>query len=437
MSQVLRVGTLAASMVLGFSALASAQQVDLIDFNGKKLAVMPPKTVVVGHPIMQSVSSDMRYMVLLLADLPIEPADCVTGLFAGGKRSVKLHVMKNLRVAVIDLKQSTATVHSLPVGILPGELRAMGGGGFTLSCYPLPDSQKQEWTVFFAFPGEPAMTVRGAGWINCETDPLKPQFALSSPAESLIQLYRPGVQPMRLTAQGMNVRLANGRVFVQKALQPEVLVKPGAPTPPRAPTFFELEPGTGRRIPFEESEFDKLGNPFGRDIDFKQVVVFEPREQKNSQVGQLYELVARTSEKQTVIEHDLTDGLGVYPMIPIVLVKVDAVMIREVREVPATWSRTIRSQPVKEEAISNAKQAAVAILIFAADYDGMSPSGNDWKEKLMPYTKNAEILKDFVLLLPGVNLDKLTKPAETVLGILTTSHGTAVAYADGHVIWKS
>lgn len=84
----------------------------------------------------------------------------------------------------------------------------------------------------------------------------------------------------------------------------------------------------------------------------------------------------------------------------------------------------------------NAKQAALASLMYGADYDDVLPgAGQDIQDILAPYTKNADILKDFVYVFTGGDMSKVEKPAETVLGYIRHRGGRAVAYLDGHVVW--
>lgn len=422
----------------GVACVAGAQQVDLIDWNGKKLAVLPPKTVVVGHPVQLSMTKDCRFLALTLSDMPAEPSDCVVGLFSGKAGPVKWSAMKNLRVVVIDLKNSTFRETPLPKGIMPESLQALGGGGFTLSGFTGSQSSENgsSWMFIYRFPDEPAVTIKSNDWLASVNDPVKPAFILFPQQGGNAFLYRPGTQPFRLTVpSGTSPVLHDGRVFLQ--VTDQQVQKVGAPRPKAAPTVFELDVATGRRIPYSEDAFRKLLDPFGGTMDLKSYVTFQPEAVDGKDGGRLYNLMTGVvNQKSVAIDHDLADGFGLYPLTPVLIVKGDAVQIREVREVAPNWANKNSSAKVREQAMSNAKQAAIAILLYAADYDGKSPSANRWKNDLMPYLKNSEVLKDFLLMMPGVNIEKIQKPAETVLGMITTNHGTAIAYADGHVVWK-
>lgn len=101
----------------------------------------------------------------------------------------------------------------------------------------------------------------------------------------------------------------------------------------------------------------------------------------------------------------------------------------------------------RTQTLSNVKQASVALMIYAADYDDVIPYVQSSKgafEVLMPYAKNKEIFKSLnpngskVLLnmaVVGVNIASIPSPAETVLFYesKTWPDGSrAVAFCDGH-----
>jgi prepilin-type processing-associated H-X9-DG protein len=89
----------------------------------------------------------------------------------------------------------------------------------------------------------------------------------------------------------------------------------------------------------------------------------------------------------------------------------------------------------KAVAISDAKQVALAALMYAADYDDVLPA-NLGGELLEPYLKNGSIFDGFVFVFGGGDLKKVADPASTVLGYKDGPGGRAVAYLDGHVVWE-
>ena len=91
---------------------------------------------------------------------------------------------------------------------------------------------------------------------------------------------------------------------------------------------------------------------------------------------------------------------------------------------------------MKRQAISTAKQAGVAVQIYAADYDGMIP-GNRAIDALMPYVKNKALLDAVSWTnLGGQSLDLIANPTQTELGYVQTEFGIAVIMADGSVQWR-
>jgi hypothetical protein len=92
----------------------------------------------------------------------------------------------------------------------------------------------------------------------------------------------------------------------------------------------------------------------------------------------------------------------------------------------------------KQRAMTNGKQAALAAIIYSADYDDVLPiSGGQAKDALMPYLKDAGILGHVVWTnLTGQNMTGIKDPSQTELGYYPGPGGRAVIYADGHVVWK-
>lgn len=86
--------------------------------------------------------------------------------------------------------------------------------------------------------------------------------------------------------------------------------------------------------------------------------------------------------------------------------------------------------------VSNAKQCALGILLYANDYDDTLPPPGDFQKSVEPYIKNNAIMDGFVYTYNGPrNMADIKNPAETVLGYIEGPGGRAVAYADGHVKW--
>ena len=101
----------------------------------------------------------------------------------------------------------------------------------------------------------------------------------------------------------------------------------------------------------------------------------------------------------------------------------------------ALW-QSQREAAERMVAISNAKQCATAMMMYAADYDDVLPiNGGDWKDSVYPYIKSSSIMRDFVYTYSGGNLGSADDPSTTELGYIDGPGGRAVAYLDGHVKW--
>jgi hypothetical protein len=86
--------------------------------------------------------------------------------------------------------------------------------------------------------------------------------------------------------------------------------------------------------------------------------------------------------------------------------------------------------------ISNGKQLAVALMMYAQDYCERFPgSDQSMRDLLMPYVKNESLFEGFVYTYPGGSLADIDMPAELVLGHVLGPGGRALIYADGHVKW--
>lgn len=109
-------------------------------------------------------------------------------------------------------------------------------------------------------------------------------------------------------------------------------------------------------------------------------------------------------------------------------------MVRNLVEVPLALLKQAKGGADRTKAISDAKQCALAAIMFAADNDDEMPKSGDI-DKLHPYLQNREILSKFVYTFQGGNLSELKNPESTEIGYVEGPGGRAVAYADGHVKW--
>jgi uncharacterized protein (DUF4415 family) len=114
-----------------------------------------------------------------------------------------------------------------------------------------------------------------------------------------------------------------------------------------------------------------------------------------------------------------------------------ALMVKPLVRMPKEAFFRARETAERNVVMSNAKQAALALIIFASDMDDTLPSnGNGWQEKVNPYIRNSAILNGFVYSFPGGSLKAIKDPSSTVLGYFLGPAGRAIAYCDGRVRWE-
>jgi hypothetical protein len=110
--------------------------------------------------------------------------------------------------------------------------------------------------------------------------------------------------------------------------------------------------------------------------------------------------------------------------------------VRDLKQMDRALFESLIASARRTEAMSNAKQSALAALLYGADMDDVLPGKDaNVQELLGPYLKNNSVMKDFVYVFAGGNLNTVANPAETVLGYIPGPGGKAVAYVDGHVKW--
>lgn len=88
----------------------------------------------------------------------------------------------------------------------------------------------------------------------------------------------------------------------------------------------------------------------------------------------------------------------------------------------------------KALAMSDAKQVALGLMMFALDMDDAYPNPGDYT-KVNPYLKDRSLMDSFTYTFGGGKMSDIAKPADTEIGYVSGPGGRAVAYADGHVRW--
>lgn len=109
-------------------------------------------------------------------------------------------------------------------------------------------------------------------------------------------------------------------------------------------------------------------------------------------------------------------------------------MYRPIIEVPKELYLQAKAAAERAQAMSQAKQVALGLIMYSADHDDNLPSNaGNWQGDIAPYLKNDSLFGGFNYTFPGGDVTKIERPAETELGYISVPGGRAVAYCDGHV----
>ena len=112
-----------------------------------------------------------------------------------------------------------------------------------------------------------------------------------------------------------------------------------------------------------------------------------------------------------------------------------ALLLRDIRPFDHDLAEKMKIEALKAEALSQAKQVGLALMIYAADMDDVLPTGENFVGRLLPYLKNRQMLDGFNYTYSGGPVSQLKDPASTELGFTNGPGGRAVVYADGHAKW--
>jgi prepilin-type processing-associated H-X9-DG protein len=131
------------------------------------------------------------------------------------------------------------------------------------------------------------------------------------------------------------------------------------------------------------------------------------------------------------------DFLGMSPTGNFIVYSTEGVtMLREILPVDRKSLERVLAEQARREAMRDAKQAALALIMLASDYDDEFPTANEnWRDRANPYIKDRAILDRFTYAFSGGKLSDVKDPAKTVLGHVSIGSGRAIAYVDGHVEW--
>ncbi|MEN3001591.1 MAG: hypothetical protein ABDI19_07080 [Armatimonadota bacterium] len=121
-----------------------------------------------------------------------------------------------------------------------------------------------------------------------------------------------------------------------------------------------------------------------------------------------------------------------------------AAFYRTLIRLPAEEVRRMQEEARIARYLSQGKQIAIAMLMYAQDYEETFPPnfGDEGvAQVILPYLRSQEVFKvdgtfAFRYLMDGQNLADIQNLLETEIGYLQLPEGRIVLYADGHVKWK-
>jgi len=121
-----------------------------------------------------------------------------------------------------------------------------------------------------------------------------------------------------------------------------------------------------------------------------------------------------------------------------------AAFYREIRRTSAGAIREMQDRADREQYLKNAKQIAIALLMYVQDYDERFPPnfGDEGvSQVLLPYLKNPSVFEvdgafAFRYRMDGQWMGDIQDVVSTEVGYLELPNGRMVIYADGHVKWQ-
>ena len=75
-------------------------------------------------------------------------------------------------------------------------------------------------------------------------------------------------------------------------------------------------------------------------------------------------------------------------------------------------------------------------MSYAADYDDVLPPGDNWQDRVMPYIRNADLMRGFQYMGAGQNMAQIQNPSETLMGIVVGKYGRVLVFADSSARWE-
>jgi len=152
--------------------------------------------------------------------------------------------------------------------------------------------------------------------------------------------------------------------------------------------------------------------------------------------GLWLEAVEPSEKARVFLDVHPTDGQIAPDMTYLAYVANGALFIRQIERMSLSEYRTAEETSVKKRAMNQAKMVGTAAHIYSADYDDYFPMAHNFKDALMPYTKNESIFEGFIYVFTGGSITAVENVSTTAMGYVETPFGRAVVYVDSSVRWE-
>jgi|GEM_PF-6108864 hypothetical protein len=340
-------------------------------------------------------------------------------------------------VSLYDVTNRRLTVAvRLPIEVRVSEVDWLVGGGLALVTATKSDQERPDYLLYAVYRGGTGQNLLQVNEpIRVFSSPAAP-FALIGIGETTLRILTPDSR----LSNAIPLPGALDTVTWDTSGQPVLYVRAGlAPAGRPAPTMAKLDMATGRLVPVTEDP-ETWDEPPSTvfDITAGTVPVPLPRGSGTFNMVVLQDAHANSQEDDKGTAIVSTDGRFAQ-MSPdgkwLLYVSRGIPVVSRVMPVDLKLYEDQMRAMEKTRLISNAKQTALAILMYAADNNENTPPFGNFQDQIYPYVRNRDTMAGFVLVLGGADLSKVQNPTTTVLGYIAGPGGRAVAYADGSVRW--
>ena len=112
-----------------------------------------------------------------------------------------------------------------------------------------------------------------------------------------------------------------------------------------------------------------------------------------------------------------------------------SLLVRDIQPIDPNAAQKLAMNELKKQLLHKVKEVGLGFIMYGGDNDDVFPGQEGWEDKLKPYLRNSDSIRDFNYLYRGGDVSKLDNPATTELGFMVGPGGRAVVYMDGHAKW--